>query len=63
MRRRIFLTCSAAALSEAAFSPFAWAVSKPYSWEAAPPNTSAEAFVKWMVANRAEDANTDREKP
>jgi protein-L-isoaspartate(D-aspartate) O-methyltransferase len=44
-------------LSEAAFSPFAWAVSKPYSWEAAPPNTSAEAFVKWMVANRAEDAH------
>ena len=44
-------------MSEAAFSPFAWAVSKPYSWEAAPPNTSAEAFVKWMVVNRAEDAH------
>jgi protein-L-isoaspartate(D-aspartate) O-methyltransferase len=48
------LITSAAALSEAAFSPFAWAVPKPYSWEAMPPNANGDAFVKWMVANRGE---------
>ena len=57
LRRRTFLTCSVAALAEAASSPLAWAVPTPYSWEATPPNTSAEAFVKWMVANRGEDAH------
>jgi protein-L-isoaspartate(D-aspartate) O-methyltransferase len=36
------------------FSPQAWAVPKPYSWEDTPPNASPEAFVKWMVANRGE---------
>ncbi len=27
---------------------------RPYSWEAAPPTNNVDAFVKWMVANRAE---------
>ena len=49
--------CTAAALSEAAFSSLAWAVPKPYSWEAMPPNGNGEAFVKWMVANRGEDTH------
>ena len=54
MRRRTFLITSAAALSQAAFPSFAWAVPKPYSWEAMPPNANGDAFVKWMVANRGE---------
>ena len=62
LRRRTFLTFSAAALGEAAFSPFAWAVPKPYSWEAAPPNNNAEAFVKWMVANRGENPSFLRQR-
>ena len=62
MRRRTFLTFSAAALSEAAFPAFAWAVPKPYSWEAAPPDNNGEAFVKWMVANRGEDPNFLRQR-
>jgi protein-L-isoaspartate(D-aspartate) O-methyltransferase len=45
---------SAAAVSAAAFAPFAWAVPKPYSWEAMPPHANGDAFVKWMVANRGE---------
>jgi len=49
------LTCAAAAVSAAACAPLAWAVPKPYSWEAAPPTTTGEAFVKWMVANRGEE--------
>ena len=56
LRRRTFLTCSAAAFAQAAFPGLAWAVPKPYSWETSPPNGNAEAFVKWMVANRGEDA-------
>ena len=49
--------CTAAALSEAAFSSLAWTVPKPYSWEAMPPNGNGEAFVRWMVANRGEDTH------
>jgi len=49
-------------LSQAAFSSFAWAVPKPYSWEEAPPTANAEAFVKWMVANRGENANFLRQR-
>ena len=49
-------------MTEAAFSPLAWAVPKPYSWEATPPNSNAEAFVKWMVANRGEDPNFLRQR-
>jgi protein-L-isoaspartate(D-aspartate) O-methyltransferase len=56
LRRRTFLTQSAAALGSLALSPLAWAVPKPYSWEAAPPNGSSDAFVKWMVTDRGEDA-------
>jgi protein-L-isoaspartate(D-aspartate) O-methyltransferase len=55
LRRRTFLITSAAALSETAFSPLAWAVPKPYSWEAMPPNNNGDAFVQWMVANRGEN--------
>ena len=55
MQRRTFLTCAAAAVGAAACAPLAWAVPKPYSWEAVPPTTTGEAFVKWMVANRGEE--------
>jgi protein-L-isoaspartate(D-aspartate) O-methyltransferase len=55
LRRRTFLTCAAAAWGEACHGPLAWAAPKPYGWEAGPPTGTAEAFVKWMVANRAED--------
>ena len=32
-------------------------VPAPYDWDAAPPTSSREAFVAWMVKNRGEDAN------
>jgi len=58
MQRRRFLRLSAAAAA-GALIPRAHAapatVPKPYSWEAAPPTTNSEAFVKWMVANRGEE--------
>ena len=62
MLRRDFLTCAAALLTEAVTSGFAWAVPKPYSWDALPPMTGIDAFVKWMVANRGEDARFLRER-
>jgi protein-L-isoaspartate(D-aspartate) O-methyltransferase len=54
LRRRDFLISSFATLAGTTFSPLAWAVPKPYSWEETPPNANPEAFVKWMVANRGE---------
>ncbi len=54
LQRRTFLTGSAAALAAATSSGTAWAMPRPYSWEAAPPTNNVDAFVKWMVANRAE---------
>ena len=48
---------SAAVLSQAALAPLAWAVPKPYSWDAAPPDTNGDAYLKWMVANRGESPN------
>ena len=57
MQRRTFLTCAAAVVGAAAArAPLAWAVPKPYSWEVAPPTATGEAFVKWMVTNRGEEA-------
>jgi len=62
LHRRAFLTASATILANALAPPFAWAVPKPYSWDSAPPTASSEAFVKWMVANRAEDPRFLRER-
>jgi protein-L-isoaspartate(D-aspartate) O-methyltransferase len=56
LRRRAFLTSSAATFASAALPSLGWAVPKPYSWDAMPPNANADAFIKWMVANRGEDA-------
>jgi protein-L-isoaspartate(D-aspartate) O-methyltransferase len=57
LQRRTFLTCAAAVVGAAAVrAPLAWAVPKPYSWEVAPPTATGEAFVKWMVTNRGEEA-------
>jgi protein-L-isoaspartate(D-aspartate) O-methyltransferase len=57
LQRRTFLTCAAAVVGAAAArAPLAWAVPKPYSWEVAPPTATGEAFVKWMVTNRGEEA-------
>src|SRR5262249_34136591 len=53
LQRRTFLASAAATL--AARAPLAWAVPKPYSWEAAPPATTSEAFVKCVLANRGEE--------
>jgi protein-L-isoaspartate(D-aspartate) O-methyltransferase len=53
---------SAATLAAAGSPGLAWAVPKPYSWDVAPPNTNAEAFVKWMVANRAESPQLLRQR-
>ena len=30
-------------------------VPKPYSWEASPPTSNRDDYIKWMVANRGED--------
>ena len=63
MRRRTFLKLSAAAAAGAALPGVAFAdVPKPYSWDAAPPMTSADAFVKWAVENRGEDAKFLRQR-
>jgi protein-L-isoaspartate(D-aspartate) O-methyltransferase len=55
LRRRAFLTSSAATFASAALPSLGWAVPKPYSWDAMPPNGNADAFIKWMVAKRGED--------
>ena len=56
MRRRAFLTLSAAAAASAALPrPARATVPKPYSWDAAPPMNDAATFVKWMQDNRGED--------
>ena len=53
-RRRFVLGVAAAALPLQAARAN---VSQPYDWDAAPPTSSREAFVEWMVKNRGEDAN------
>jgi protein-L-isoaspartate(D-aspartate) O-methyltransferase len=53
---------SAAVLAQAALAPPAWAAPKPYSWDAAPPDSSSEAYVKWMVANRGESPSFLRQR-
>jgi protein-L-isoaspartate(D-aspartate) O-methyltransferase len=56
LKRRTFITGSAALLASAAWPRHARAnVPVPYSWEQSPPTTSREAFISWMVANRGED--------
>ena len=53
MLRRSLLAAGIAALSPIA--PAAATVSKPYSWDAAPPMTGLDAFVAWMRENRGEN--------
>ena len=56
MRRRTFLKLGAATAASAALPALALAdVPKPYSFDAAPPLDSVDAYVKWMVENRGED--------
>jgi protein-L-isoaspartate(D-aspartate) O-methyltransferase len=56
MQRRSFIAGSAAALAGAALPRLALAnVPKPYSWDASPPTSSREAYIKWMVENRDEN--------
>ncbi len=63
MRRRSFLKLGAGVAAGIALPQLAQAdVSKPYAWDAAPPMDSADAYVKWMVANRGEDAKFLRKR-
>jgi protein-L-isoaspartate(D-aspartate) O-methyltransferase len=62
LHRRTFLSTSAAFLAGTASAPLAWAVSTPYSWDASPPDANGEAYLKWMVANRAENPRFLRER-
>src|SRR3954467_11274630 len=56
MQRRSFMAGSAAALAGTALPRLAQAnVPKPYSWDASPPTSSREAYIKWMVENRDEN--------
>ena len=56
MRRRTFLTLSAAAAAEAVLPIKAdAAVLKPYSFEAIPPMDNINAYLRWMQDNRGED--------
>jgi protein-L-isoaspartate(D-aspartate) O-methyltransferase len=56
MQRRSFMVGSAAALASTALPRLAQAnVPKPHSWEASPPTSSREAYIKWMVENRDEN--------
>jgi protein-L-isoaspartate(D-aspartate) O-methyltransferase len=58
LRRRTFLVCSSGALADAFFSGLAWArVPSPYSWDAGPPLDNRVSYIKWMEANRGEDAD------
>jgi protein-L-isoaspartate(D-aspartate) O-methyltransferase len=57
LQRRTFLAGSTAALVASCLPERAQAlVPQPYRWDAAPPATSRDAYVGWMVANRGEDA-------
>src|SRR5262244_1292128 len=56
MRRRTFLTLSAAAAASAALPMRAGAaMPKPYSWDASPPMDNVAAYIRWMQENRGED--------
>jgi protein-L-isoaspartate(D-aspartate) O-methyltransferase len=56
MFRRDVLLGSAAALAAASLRmPAFAAVPKPYSFDAAPPTESRQAYIAWMQANRGED--------
>ena len=63
MQRRSFLKLGAGAAVATALPASAFAdVSKAYDWAAAPPMDSADAYIKWMVANRGEDAKYLRQR-
>jgi protein-L-isoaspartate(D-aspartate) O-methyltransferase len=57
MKRRTFLTLTAAAAASAGLPRLARAdVPRPYDWNAAPPMNNAGAFIKWMHENRGEES-------
>jgi protein-L-isoaspartate(D-aspartate) O-methyltransferase len=56
MQRRTFLLGAGGALATAAMPRIALAnVPKPYSFDIAPPTSTREAYVGWMMANRGEE--------
>jgi protein-L-isoaspartate(D-aspartate) O-methyltransferase len=56
MQRRTFLLGAGGALAAAAMPRIAMAnVPKPYSFDIAPPTSTREAYVGWMMANRGEE--------
>src|SRR5215467_11229462 len=58
MDRRTFMIGSATAAAGAAAPSLTHAdVRTPYSWDASPPITNREAFIRWMVENRGENPN------
>jgi protein-L-isoaspartate(D-aspartate) O-methyltransferase len=63
VQRRDFLKLSAGMAAASALPGPALAdVTKAYDWAASPPMDSADAYVKWMVANRNEDAKFLRQR-
>ena len=56
MKRRAFMIGLAAVSAGALLPPGAQAdVPKAYSWDASPPTSNRDAFIKWMVENRGEN--------
>src|SRR5262245_35705425 len=56
MRRRTFMLGSAAVAAGAALPGLARAnVPSSYSWDASPPTSNRDAFIRWMVENRGEN--------
>jgi protein-L-isoaspartate(D-aspartate) O-methyltransferase len=56
IERRTFLQLSAATAASAILPSVAHAdVPKAYSWDAAPPMSDANSYIKWMQDNRGED--------
>jgi protein-L-isoaspartate(D-aspartate) O-methyltransferase len=63
VQRRSFLKLGAGLAAASAMPGSALAdVSKPYDWAASPPIDGVDSFVKWMVANRGEDAKFLRKR-
>ena len=56
MKRRTFLTCSAATAASMVFPRLALAtVPKPYSYDAFPPTDNMSSYLRWMQENRGEN--------
>jgi protein-L-isoaspartate(D-aspartate) O-methyltransferase len=63
VQRRSFLKLGAGMAAASALPASAFAdVTKPYDWAASPPTDNVDSYVKWMVANRGEEAKFLRKR-